>query len=355
MFANSLLYQEDLDNILSSELPWQELKGKSLLITGASGLIGTVLVDALMKWNRQVEHGITIYAVGRNKQRIKERFSDYLDNSYFKFIPWDVNEPADFSIHADYVIHAASNTHPKAYATDPIGSIMTNLLGLRNVIDYAHKTQAKRVMFLSSVEIYGKAYREDDVFTEDYCGYIDCNTLRAGYPESKRAGEALCHAYIEKYGMDIVIPRLSRVFGPTMQESDSKAMAQFIRNAVKGESIVLKSEGNQRFSYCYAADAVSGLLTILLKGKNGEAYNIAQMDKVLSLREISEILGGITGKGVILELPESVESKGFSTAVNAILITEKIKELTWESRIEMETALQKTIDIMKGEYTRERL
>jgi len=347
MFANSSLYQEDLDNILSSKIPWQEFQGKSLLLTGASGLIGTVLVDALMKWNRQVEQGVTIYAVGRSEQRIKERFVDYLDNPYFKFIAWDVNEPATFAVHADYVIHAASNTHPKAYATDPIGSIMTNLLGLRNVLDFAHQSQAKRVMFLSSVEIYGKAYREEDVFTEDYCGYIDCNTLRAGYPEGKRAGEALCQAYIEKYGMDIVIPRLSRVFGPTMKKSDSKAMSQFIRNAVKGEPIVLKSEGKQRFSYCYAADAVRGLLVVLLKGKCGEAYNIAQMDKVLSLRDIAKALGRLNGQGVKIELPESVESKGFSTAVNAILSTEKIKELSWETQMDIKSALQRTVDVLK--------
>ena len=348
MFANSSLYQEDLDNILCSNLPWQELQGKSLLLTGASGLIGTVLVDALMKWNRQVEHGVTIYAVGRSEQRIKERFADYLDNQYFNFITWNVNEPADFAIHADYVIHAASNTHPKAYATDPIGSIMTNLLGLRNVLDFAHKTQSKRVMFLSSVEIYGKAYREDDVFTEDYCGYIDCNTLRAGYPEGKRAGEALCQAYIEQYGMDIVIPRLSRVFGPTMQDSDSKAMAQFIRNAVKGEPIVLKSEGKQRFSYCYAADAVGGLLTVLLKGKCGEAYNIAQKDKILSLKEIADVLGNISSMKVRMEIAGTVESKGFSTAVNAVLDVHKIIQLGWYSQFSIDTGIKRTVTILKN-------
>ncbi len=347
MFANSSLYQEDLDNILSSEIPWQELQGKSLLLTGASGLIGTVLVDALMKWNRQVEQGVTIYAVGRSEQRIKERFADYLGNPYFKFIIWDVNEPAALTVCVDYVIHAASNTHPKAYATDPIGSIMTNLLGLRNVLDFAHQSQAKRVMFLSSVEIYGKAYREEDVFTEDYCGYIDCNTLRAGYPEGKRAGEALCQAYIEKYGIDIVIPRLSRVFGPTMKDSDSKAMAQFIRNAVKEEPIILKSAGRQRFSYCYAADAVSGLITVLLNGQCGEAYNIGQMDKVLSLREIAEVLGELAGNGVMIELPEQMEVKGYSTAVNAILDTEKIEGLLWESKTDIISALQRTVEILK--------
>jgi len=348
MFVNSSLYQEDLDIILRSNFSLQELQGKSLLLTGASGLIGTVLVDALMKWNQNVEVGIKIYAVGRKKQHIQERFAEYLDNPYFKFIVWDVNEPANFNIHADYVIHAASNTHPRAYATDPIGSIMTNLLGLRNVLDFAHEVQSKRVMFLSSVEIYGRAYQESDVFTEDYCGYIDCNTLRAGYPEGKRAGEALCQAYIETYGMDIVIPRLSRVFGPTMQDSDSKAMAQFIRNAINEESIVLKSEGKQMFSYCYVADVVSGLLTVLLKGKCGEAYNIAQMDKVLSLKEIAEYLGEISCMGVRVEIPNNVECKGFSTAVNAVLGTEKILKLGWKNQYSVDEALKRTVVILKS-------
>ena len=347
MFETSELYQEDIDNILNSELSWQKLQGKSLLLTGASGLIGTLLVDTLMKWNKQVENGVTIYAVGRSHTRINERFLEHLGSPYFKFISWDVNELSCIDFHVDYVIHAASNTHPKAYATDPVGSIMTNLLGLRNVLDFARNTNAERVMFLSSVEIYGKAYHENDVFTEDYCGYIDCNTLRAGYPEGKRAGEALCQAYIEKYDMDIVIPRLSRVFGPTMQDSDSKAMAQFIRNAVNEEPIVLKSEGYQRFSYCYVADAVRALLTVLLQGKCGEAYNIAQIDKVLSLREIAEVLGKLGGKGVIIDLPDSVECKGFSTAINAIMSTKKIKKLSWNVSMPMELALQKTVNILK--------
>ena len=348
MFTSSSLYQEDLDNILSCALPWKELQGKKLLITGASGLIGTVLIDALMKWNRNVKNGITIFAVGRNEQRIKERFSDYLDNLYFKFIRWDVNETADFNVQIDYVIHAASNTHPKAYAGDPIGSIMTNLLGLRNVLDFAHKIQSKRVLFLSSVEIYGKAYREDDVFTEEYCGYIDCNTLRAGYPEGKRAGEALCQAYIEKYDMDIVIPRLSRIYGPTMLLSDSKAMSQFIINCVHDEDIILKSEGKQRFSYTYAADAVEALFFLLLKGKNGEAYNVAQTDYPLTFCELTKLMAASVSRQVVFDLPSDIERKGFSKAMIAVMSSEKIEKLGWKMRNTMDKGLIKTISILKS-------
>ena len=142
----------------------------------------------------------------------------------------------------DYVIHAASNTHPVAYASDPIGTITANVFGTQYLLDYAKEADCKRFVFLSSVEIYGENRGDTDKFTEDYLGYIDCNTMRAGYPESKRTGEALCQAYRKQMEMDVVIPRLSRVYGPTMLMSDTKALSQFILKSVKQEDIVLKSE-----------------------------------------------------------------------------------------------------------------
>jgi nucleoside-diphosphate-sugar epimerase len=168
-----------------------------------------------------------------------------------------------------YILHLASNTHPMQYATDPVGTIMTNVNGLKNMLDLAAKGGARRFAFASSNEIYGENRGDAELFDERYCGYIDSNSLRAGYPESKRCGEALCQAYRAQFGIDIVIPRFTRTFGPTMLPTDSKAVSQFIKKGVAGEDVVLKSDGTQHYSFTYVADAVLGLLTVLLLGEDG--------------------------------------------------------------------------------------
>ena len=243
-------------------------------------------------------------------------------------------------------IHAASNTHPNQYAADPIGSLMTNVLGTYNLLNYAKRNcHFKRFVFVSSVEIYGEPLNPTDKFAEDYCGYIDCNTLRAAYPEGKRAGETLCNAFAKQHGIDFVIPRLSRVYGATMRSDDSKAMSQFIRNGVNDEDIVLKSKGEQCYSYCYVADAVSGILHTWFKGESGKAYNIAD-DDVLPLKDITKIIADFIGKKVVFNLPDEQEKIGFSKVSVGILNNTKIKQLGWQAHDNLETGLKKTISIL---------
>lgn len=347
MFSNAELYCQDVMNVAGAELPWHKLKNKTLLLTGASGLIGTFLIDVLMKKNETDQLGIKIYAAGRNEKAARSRFADYWDSDYFSFLKLDVNQPIDSDLHFDYILHAASNTHPVQYATDPVNSLMTNLLGTYNLLEYGRKCGLERFIFLSSVEIYGQALREDDVFDESYCGYIDCNTVRAGYPEGKRAGEALCQAYIAKYGMDIVIPRLSRVYGPTMKLDDSKAMSQFLMNGVRGEDIVLKSKGLQKFSYCYVADVVLGILFVWLKGKTGEAYNVADVKTDMLLRDITRYIAEINGRKVIFQLPDDAENKGFSKVTVGVMTPAKLQMLGWEPFDDLKSGILKTVAVLK--------
>ncbi|WP_312336623.1 NAD-dependent epimerase/dehydratase family protein [Anaerospora hongkongensis] len=348
MFEGSSLYQKDVELISNADLPWEQLNNKSVLIVGASGLIGTFLIDVLMLRNQKSKLNLKIYAAGRNKEIAVERFSKYKDSDLFSFVELDVNQPLDLDISFDYILHAASNTHPNAYASDPVGSIMTNLLGTHHLLEYAKRTNIKRFIFLSTVEIYGQAYKPEDTFDEQYCGYIDCNTVRAGYPEGKRAGESLCNAYREKYQIDMVIPRLSRVYGPTMRLDDSKAMSQFILNGVHNEDIILKSEGKQLFSYCYIADAVMGILYVWLKGKSGEAYNIADIDAPMSLREIAECIAKLVGQQVVFDLPDANEQKGFSKVMIGIMDSKKVQALGWKPYDNLKSGITKTIQILKA-------
>lgn len=336
------LYKEDINYITNLDLPWYKFENKTILISGASGMIGSCIVDVLMNKNINTK----IIALGRDEDKAKKRFCEYWNNYNFHFVKGDITRSIPDTDKVDFIIHVASNTHPVQYATDPIGTITTNIIGTNNLLNYGVAHNIERFLFASSVEIYGENRGDVDYFNESYCGYIDCNTLRAGYPEGKRAGESLCQAFIKQEGMDIVIPRLSRIYGPTMQMSDSKAIAQFIKKGIAKEDIILKSKGTQLYSYSYVTDAVAALLTILLKGENGEAYNISDSDSDIMLKDMANIIAEYVGTKVVFELPDDTESIGYSKATKAILDSTKLQSLGWKARYDIKKGLYRTIDIM---------
>ena len=345
------IYLEDINWVAELPLPWEKLQNNSFLISGATGLIGSFLVDVLLHKNLQCGLNCTVYALGRNEQKAKQRFEKFRDDEHLVFIPYDITRPLkrDDIGTVNYVLHLASNTHPMQYATDPIGTITTNIIGVQNMLEFATAHHADRFAFASSNEIYGENRGDVEFFTEDYCGYIDSNTMRAGYPESKRCGEALCQAYRAQKGLDVVIPRLTRSYGPTMLMSDTKAISQFIKKGIAGEDIVLKSAGTQYYSYQYVADSVSGLLTILLSGESGEAYNIAEEHSDIMLKDLAGIIAGINGKKVIFEIPDAVEASGYSKATKARLDGHKLAALGWRPQYTIETGIKRTISILKEE------
>lgn len=349
MLLENELYRTELDKINQAKNDWNKIDNHSFLIIGATGMIGSYMVDVLMMRNKKPQANIHVYVMGRSIERLEKRFSMYLESNLFHTVEGDVIQPITLDEKVDYIFHGASNTHPRAYATDPVETIMTNLMGTQQVLDFAVKNDSKRVLFLSTVEIYGENRGDIEKFTEDYCGYIDCNTLRAGYPEGKRASESLCQAYISKHDLDIVIPRICRTFGPTMLHNDSKASSQFILNAVNGEDIVLKSEGNQYFSYAYVGDVVYALLYLLANGETGEAYNIAVTEFDLHLKDLAQSLASLNQKEVIFDLPDEEERKGFSTASRAILAADKIESLGWKSIFNVNESLENTVELIRNE------
>lgn len=341
-------YKEDVEYVANLDLPWEKLHRKSIMISGATGLIGSMLIDVLMKKN---EFGLQckVYALGRSENRMRERFGYCFDNSDFSFVEYDVNSPLNMDGigTVDYILHLASNTHPIQYSTDPIGTITTNIIGVKNLLDFAVQHNTIRFAFASSNEIYGENRGDVEKFDERYCGYIDCNTMRAGYPESKRCSEALCQAYIAQKKLDVVIPRLTRSYGPTLLKTDTKALSQFIHKGVAGEDIVLKSAGTQYYSYLYVADSVSGLLAVLLKGQNGEAYNIADDASDVMLKDLASIIADYSGRRVVFEIPDVVESAGYSKATKARLESGKIQKIGWNAKYDIKTGIERTLDILR--------
>ncbi len=343
-------YREDVSRTAQLNLPWEKLRDSSILITGAAGMIASFLIDVLMVKNSGEDAlHCHVMAMGRNPERAKKRFGIYWSSPDFEFVQGNVNEPVH-APHADYVFHAASNTHPVQYATDPIGTITANIIGTNNLLAYAADCSARRFVFSSSNEIYGENRGDTELFDESYCGYIDCNTLRAGYPEGKRCGEALCQAYIRQKGLDCVIARFTRSYGPSVKPDDTKAISQFIRKGVLGEDIVLKSAGTQYYSYSYVSDTVAGLLYILLLGETGEAYNVADQRSDIMLKDLATIIAEYAGKQVVFEVPDEVESAGYSRATKARLDGSKLKKLGWSAHYSIEEGITRTIDILKDQH-----
>ena len=337
------LYREDLEYILSTR-GLEQLKGKKILVTGATGLIGVCLIDALIRYNQQGAN-ITIYAVGRSKQKAAVRLGEYYNNCCFHFIEQDVRMPLPDSLELDYIIPLASNTHPLAYSQYPIETIEINVKGAEYTLQKAVDCGAT-VLYPSTVEVYGNA-RKEDVFSEDYTGVLNLATARACYTESKRVSEALCQSYIAEKGAKVKIVRLSRIFGPTMLLSDTKASSQFLVKALRGEDIVLKSEGKQFFSYTYVADAVAAMLFVLMHGENGFAYNISNETCNVQLKDFAQMCADYKGKKVVFDLPTETERSGFSIATKAILDNQRLRSIGFEPKYIMRDAVQRTLEILK--------
>lgn len=319
----------------------------TFLIAGASGLIGSVVVDSILAMNDMLGARFRVIALAKNLEKAVEQFSVYFDREDFQFISCNINDGIPEVGTVDYIIHGASNTHPIAYSRDPIGTIRTNIIGTDHLLSYGKRHSVRRFVFLSSVEIYGEMRGENQSFSELDLGYLDCNQVRAGYPESKRVGESLCRAYESSYGLDVVIPRLCRVYGPTMRQDDSKALAQFICRAVAGEDIILKSKGQQFYSYIHVMDAVKAIFCIMDRGKAGQAYNVSSEKSDIMLAELADKLARQAGTRVVYEIPDEAERQGYSTATRAVLNNSKLKMLGWEALYDLDKGLEMTIQILK--------
>ena len=340
------LYQEDLDRALSG-VDLSALDGARIMVSGATGMVGACFIDALLKKAESSDFGCTIVALGRSEAKARERLPHF-DNPRFFFEELDVSVPGAAPVReADIIIHLASTTHPRAYATQPIGTIASNVCGLQNLLEAAGRVQGSRFVFASSVEVYGENRGDVDSFDEAYCGYLNCNTLRAGYPESKRLGEALCQAYAKERGQEIYVPRLPRTFGPTVLASDTKAISQFIGKSVACEDIVLKSAGTQTYSYLYVADVVRALAWMLAKGLSTEAYNFAHPSMDASLRSLAERLAALAGREVVFELPDEVERAGYSTATRATMDGSRFQATGWQPLYGLDEALGRTVEILR--------
>ena len=325
-----MTYKDDLKAAALLPLPWEKLSNCNILITGASGLIGSCIVEVLMERQHK---DYQVYAMGRDKKRMDKLFHNYQEESCFHILVADVTKPLNCDISFGFIIHAASGAAPIEFSLRPVEVMKANIEGTSNLIEYGRIHEMKRFLYISSGEVYGEG--DGRVFTEDYSGFVDCTSPRSCYPSSKRAAETLCVSYASEYNIDVVIARPCHVYGPHFTESDNRVYAQFIRNVLQNQDIIMKSTGEQYRSWCYVLDCVSALLYILLKGENGQAYNIADSNSNITIKQLAEIIARIRNRKVIVEIPSDIEKKGYNPVQKSEFSIEKIKSLGWTPRYDI--------------------
>ena len=243
----------------------------------------------------------------------------------------------------DYVIHCAGNCSPRLYSTEPVETMMGCVNGTNKLLKYSKEHGVKRVLYVSSSEVYG--IKNDQLpYTEDQLGYIDLSNPRSCYPISKRAAETLCASYIDEYHMDIAIVRPGHVYGAAVPRNDDRAPAQFVRNAKRNEPIVMKSAGLQLRSYCNSLDVAGAILSVLISGSKGEAYNISNKSSVVTIREFAEAIAKAANVSIRYEKPNDAEKKGYNLMSNSSLSSSKIEALGWRAQVSLSRGVRQMLD-----------
>lgn len=337
----------DLDEILETLPELEELSGKSIMITGCTGLICSAVADVLVRWNQTHDSAIRILAAGRDRDRVMNRFSACCDEEWFSFLPYDAASTQNiFPVSCDYIIHGASNASPSKIVKEPVETMLSNFMGMKYLLDYAREKGTGRVLLVSSSEVYGKKEGNRPYKSDEY-GYIDLLNSRNSYSVGKRAAETLCASYADEYGVDSVIVRPGHIYGPTAVESDNRVSSAWAYAAARGEDIVMKSDGAQIRSYCYCLDCASAILKVLLRGERVHAYNISNPDSVISIRDMAGLLTGSAGVELRMELPTEEERKGFNPMSNSSLDSDELQKLGWRGLFNAERGFAHTIEVIK--------
>ena len=343
----SKLWIADLDKTLSILSELEGLAGKSVMITGCTGLICSAVVDLLIRWNETHVTKIKILAAGRSLRKVVQRFAPNSKEDWFEFVPYDATEAGgQFTERCDYIIHGASNATPGKIMKEPVETMLDNVLGLKCLLDYARESDARRVLFISSSEVYGKKENTIPFRLGEY-GYIDLLNSRNSYSVSKRAAETLCVSYADEYGVESVIVRPGHIYGPTASRTDNRVSSAWAYDVVQGKDIVMKSDGAQIRSYCYCLDCASAILKVLLKGENRQAYNISNPASVINIRQMAELLAKSAGVQLKMELPTEKEKKGFNPMSNSSLDSTELLALGWKGMFDAETGFGHTVEILK--------
>jgi len=340
---NNKIVSEDLKEIISSGLEWNTFEGKTVLVTGANGMLATYITYTLIYLVEEKNIDITILVLTRSLDSTKELYGSFIDKPYFKVINQDISTPIEYSGNIDYIFHLAGNASPYHINNNPVDIMRANLIGTFNIMELAIEKRS-RVFFASTREVYGRV--DEEVLHEESFGSLDSMDNRSCYPESKRAAESIIRSYWLQYKVDGVIARIAHSYGPGMKiESDGRVMSDFIGNAVRGEDIVLNSRGDAVRAFIYLTDAVTGIFTIMLKGRSGEAYNLSNETEAYPIYEIAKKICDICkDKGIKTVFAKKRSVDGYCKYPRVALDNSKLISLGFIYKVGLEEGIRRTIE-----------
>ena len=342
--------QEDIEILSGMNSLLQTFNGKTIMVTGASGLIGNIFVKTLCEYEDKQRTGMQIYAVVRNEEKAKRVFERYLNNNTLKFIVSDINHKFAVDTPIHFIIHAACVTDSKMFVSKPVETIDTLINGTKNILEIAREHQVEKFLYISSLEVYGKPNGEYKV-DENYVGYIDYSSIRSSYSEGKRMAECLCYSYCSEYGVPVVTARLAQTFGPGVSANDGRVFAQFARCVINNENIGLNTAGRTYRNYCYTRDAVAALFYILTKGTIGEAYNVANKDTGITIVDMARMVSKSEKLGngkikVVFNNFKDLQTFGYNPEMKIELTTDKLEKLGWNAKVNLEQMFSRMIHDM---------
>ena len=338
----------DLEEIVTTMLPWNKLYRKRVLLTGGGGFLGAYLTKALMAANEKYKLKLNLILIIKEKPSHYIRLRGILTNHLVKCVHHDLGYPLPKTLpRSDYVIHCASKASPKSYGIDPVGTIIPNTIGTINLLKYATENQVQKFLYFSSGEVYGQPLNSNKEISEEDHGYIDTMQVRSCYAESKRISETMCAAWSKQFNLNTSVVRPFHTYGPGIDLGDGRVFADFVSDVVAQRNIVLKSDGLARRPFCYVADATAGFLTVLLKGESSHAYNIANPREELSIIELGVTLANLfPERGIEVKYENVKENGGYlkSPISRQKPCIKKISKLGWEPKTDIKTGFRKTIN-----------